>query len=238
MATKAATLPSVIAIGSASCEKAQRRAGFQHRRERRQQYQREHHRHVFDDQPTDRDAPAFGLEQAPFLHRAQENDRACDRQGEAEHDARAHRPAEPPRKSHAERGSDRDLCDGAGDGDAPDREQIFEREMQADAEHQQDHADLGEFVGDALVGDVSRGERADEDAGDEITDQRRKSQPLRHHAEYECQHQGDDDGGDQRRVVRHRQKFLRSAGAPPLIPTALQLVLSFIARIQRAEMPW
>ena len=40
--------------------------------------------------------------------------------------------------------------------DAPDREQVFEREMQADAEHQQDHTDLGELVRDALVGDVSR----------------------------------------------------------------------------------
>ena len=28
--------------------------------------------------------------------------------------------------------------------------------MQPDAEHQEDHADLGELVGDALVGDISR----------------------------------------------------------------------------------
>ena len=37
----------------------------------------------------------------------------------------------------------------------PHREQVFEREMQADAEHQQDHADLGELVRDPLVGDVA-----------------------------------------------------------------------------------
>src|SRR3954468_6228604 len=100
--------------------------------------------------------------------------------------------------------------------------------MQPDAEHQQHHADLGELVCDALVGDKSGRERTDEDPGHEITHERGKSQPLRDNAEYESEHQGDDDGRDQRRVVRHRQKFLRSAGAPLLIPAALQLVLSFM----------
>src|SRR6476660_3991923 len=99
--------------------------------------------------------------------------------------------------------------------------------MQPDDEHQQHHADLGELVCDALVGDKSGRERTDEDPGHEITHERGKSQPLRDNAEYESEHQGDDDGRDQRRVVRHRQKFLRSAGAPLLIPVALQPVLSF-----------
>jgi hypothetical protein len=41
-----------------------------------------------------------------------------------------------------------DLGDRAGHGDARAPEQVLEREMQADAEHQQDDADLGELVGE------------------------------------------------------------------------------------------
>ena len=46
-------------------------------------------------------------------------------------------------------GGDGDLGDGAGHGDGADREQVLQREMQADAEHQQDDADLGQIVGEA-----------------------------------------------------------------------------------------
>ena len=75
---------------------------------------------------------------------------------------------------HAERGGAGDLDDGAGDGDRLDREEILEREVQADAEHQQDDADLGELAGEILVGDKARRERADDDAGEQIADQRRQ----------------------------------------------------------------
>ena len=37
--------------------------------------------------------------------------------------------------------------------------------MQADAEHQQDDADLGKFERQVLVGDEARRVRADQDAG-------------------------------------------------------------------------
>ena len=82
-------------------------------------------------------------------------------------------PAEPPRERDAERGRDRDLHHGAGNRDRAHREQVLEREMQPDAEHQQDHADLGELVGEVLVGDEAGRERSDRDAGEQIADQRR-----------------------------------------------------------------
>ena len=44
--------------------------------------------------------------------------------------------------------------------------------MEPDAEHQQDDADLGQLIGDVLIGDVARRERADKDAGDQIADER------------------------------------------------------------------
>ena len=78
------------------------------------------------------------------------------------------------RKPHAEQRRADNLGDGAGDGDGADRQQILEREMQADAEHQEDDADLGELVGEALVGDEAGRERPDGDAGEQIADERRE----------------------------------------------------------------
>jgi hypothetical protein len=81
--------------------------------------------------------------------------------------------------------------------------------MQADAEHQQDHADLGELVGEPLIGHVAGGERPGEDAGEQITDERREAKPMRDSAEGECHHEADNDGGYQRHVMRHRLSFGR-----------------------------
>ena len=55
-------------------------------------------------------------------------------------------------KPAADQGGDDDLDDRAGHGDARHRHQVLEREVQADAEHQQDHADLGELAGQRGVG--------------------------------------------------------------------------------------
>ena len=44
--------------------------------------------------------------------------------------------------------------------------------MQTNAEHQQDHTDLGELIGDVLIGDEARREGPNHDTGQQITDQR------------------------------------------------------------------
>ena len=85
-----------------------------------------------------------------------------------------------------------------GNGDRPHREQLLEREVQADAEHQQDDADLGELARERLVGDEARRRRADQHAGDEIADERRQAQPMGSRAEHPGKGQRNDDGGDQR----------------------------------------
>ena len=77
------------------------------------------------------------------------------------------------------------------------REQVLEREMQADAEHQQDDADLGELAGEILVGDKARRERPDDDAGEEIADQRRQLEPVRHGRQDPGECQSGDDGRDE-----------------------------------------
>ena len=50
--------------------------------------------------------------------------------------------------------------------------------MQADAEHQEDDADLGQFGREALVGDEARREGADGDAGEQIAYERRYAEAL------------------------------------------------------------
>ena len=85
----------------------------------------------------------------------------------------------------AEQRRDHALADGAGHRDASHRQQLLDMELQADAEHQQDHADLGELFGHSRIHRHPGRVRADERAGQQIADNRRKSQPLRDVAEEE-----------------------------------------------------
>ena len=63
------------------------------------------------------------------------------------------------------------LCDDrAGHRDAPHGEQFLDVELQADAEHQQDDADLGELLGEVRVGDEARRVRPDQRAGEQVAD--------------------------------------------------------------------
>ena len=91
----------------------------------------------------------------------------------------------------------------AGNGDGADRQQVLEREMQANPEHQQDDADFGELIGNALIGDEARRERADGDAGEQIADQRRQPQALGHEAEAEGEHKPHGERRDERSRMRH-----------------------------------
>ena len=152
-ATKAATLAERDArIGQRPrCGDARRpRSPSDDAGERRQQHEREDHREVLDDQPADGDAAALGLDQAALLQRAQQHDRAGDRQREAEHEARADRPAEHPGRGAMPSTVALAICTSApGMAIARTDSRSSQREVQADAEHQQDDADLGEVLGHA-----------------------------------------------------------------------------------------
>ena len=113
------------------------------------------------------------------------------------------RPAQQQAEARADRGGDGDLHDRARDRDRLDVQQVAQREVQADAEHQQDHADLGQLRRQGLVGDEARGERPDDHARQQVAHQRRQLQPVGQHAEHEGQHEADAEQGDQRGVVRH-----------------------------------
>ena len=75
--------------------------------------------------------------------------------------------------------------------------------MQAHAEHQQHHPDLGELRGEVRVGDEAWREGPDQDPGHEVADQRRQVQPGRHEPEHQRESQARGDGGDEREVVFH-----------------------------------
>ena len=96
---------------------------------------------------------------------------------------------------------DEALADRAGDGDVADGEQVVEVEVQADAEHQQDDADLGELLGERGVADEAGGVRADRDAGEQIADDGREAEPLRDAAQHPRGGERGGDGRDERQVV-------------------------------------
>ena len=212
---KAATLPSVMRDRLEELRWIRRVPGaLEHAGERRQQHEHDHHAEVLDDEPADGDASALGIEQPALLQQAQQHDGARHRERDAEDEAGARRPALPPADGHAERRRHRGLGDSAGNGDGADRKQILEREVQADPEHQQDHADFGELVGDALIGDEARREGADGDAGEEIADQRRQLEKLRHKAEAKGEHQAENQGGDERGRMRHSKSLGQNFVSP------------------------
>ena len=86
--------------------------------------------------------------------------------------------------------------------------------MQSHAEHQQDDANLGELVGDVLVGDVPGRERPDDDAREQIADQRRKAEALGDQdAEAEGKHEANRQGRYEGRHMLHRGAFNRRIAA-------------------------
>ena len=79
---------------------------------------------------------------------AHQDDGAGDGQGDADDGARP-RPADGERRRGMPSRVATTICpSGAGEGDAPHREEVLEVEVQADAEHQQHDADLGELAGE------------------------------------------------------------------------------------------
>ena len=183
---------------------AVRRPPPEHAGERRDEHEGQHHREVFHDEPAHRDAAPLRVDKAALLESPQHHDRACHRKRQAEDETCPERPAEQVGETRPERGHDGDLPDGARHGDGPHGQQVGEGEVQPDAEHEQDDADLGELRRELLVGHVARREGADHHARDEVADERRKPQPLRQGPEHERQAEARHDGRDQGGVMRHR----------------------------------
>ena len=77
------------------------------------------------------------------------------------------------------------------------RQQLLDVELQADAEHQQDDADLGELFGHRRIDGQARRVRAEQRAGEQVADDRRQAQPLRDVAKDERAGKAAREGEDQ-----------------------------------------
>ena len=175
----------------------------QHHGEGRQQHQRQHHGKVLDDQPADGDAAVGTFQQVALLQGLQEHDGAGHREAEPDHQAGAQWPAPQPAQADAQGGRENDLEDGARHGEPSHRQQVGRGEVQPDAEHQQDDADLGQLHGKLAVGYEPGCEGPHEDSGQQVADQGRQAQPVCDVAEGEGQGEAGGDGRNQRRVM-HR----------------------------------
>ena len=206
-ATLAIVMPTAFAIPATSAGAACIAAGRGRERiaERRQEHQREHHRDVLDDQPADRDPATLGSDEAALLERAQQHDRARDREREAEEDSGLPGPAHPAAEQGAHQRGRADLHDRTRQRDRPHGQQVAEREVHADAEHEEDHADLGQLVGDRLVGDEARRERPDRNARDQVADDRGHPQSAGERSKQKSEPQAADDRRNERCAVIHQR---------------------------------
>ncbi|MNV38098.1 hypothetical protein D3C71_1296360 [compost metagenome] len=210
------------------------RIGPEHAGQDRHHHQRQDAGQVFHDQPADGDLAARGFKQAPFFHRAQQHHGTGGGQRETEHHAIDHRPAHQRRQAPAEQGGDQDLADRTRDGDRFDLHQVFEREMQTYPEHQQHHADLGQLVGQCLVGNEAGGERTYADACNQITDQGRQTQLVGQRAEDEGEPKANGNDVDQVGVMVHRGS--QRGGVPRFSP--MRPVRANIDGRNAAMSPW
>ncbi len=75
--------------------------------------------------------------------------------------------------------------------------------MQAHAEHEQDDAQIGEFLRDMGIGDIAWRERTGDHAGHQVAREDGQAQSMGDRAEDESEDEATDDGGDEWRGVVH-----------------------------------
>jgi len=129
---------------------------------------------------------------------------------ETEEQSLAKRNLEPSRDT--ERGHDRDpdLDRATEQYRTPQLADPVQRQLEADAEQQQHHADLGQHLDAVHVVDQPQGARTDEDAGDDVTRDRRHAQTAEQRDDGERRHEDDHEVVEEIEFVHGR--FPRLAG--------------------------
>ncbi len=143
----------------------------------------------------------------------QQDDGAGHRHGEPEDQPAAEPPAERDPQPDSEQRDHGDLAHGSRDGDVLDGQQLTDREVDPDPEHQEDHAELGELRGDARIRGEARGERSQEHAGDDVADDRGQPEAAGDEAADEGGRQAHGDRGDQNGLVVHGSSRCERGGA-------------------------
>jgi hypothetical protein len=76
--------------------------------------------------------------------------------------------------------------------------------VQTHAKHQKDHADLCELRGDCVVGDITGRKRTDENARQQLADNRRQFELMSGESERKCCGKSSSQGEDQTNMMRNR----------------------------------
>ena len=80
--------------------------------------------------------------------------------------------------------------------------------MQADTEHQENHADLGELLGQLGIGDEAGRVRTYDNARDEVANERRQPEPMREVPEHQRRGEPPGQCQDQAEVLHPRASYL------------------------------
>jgi hypothetical protein len=116
------------------------------------QHQHEHGEDVLHNQPAHGDVAGRRVKIPVIGEDAHEHDGARHRQGNAEDQPRAPRPAVPVGHAGTQESRHGALHQGARHRDLPDGQQLVEVKLKPDAEHQQDCAHFRQLLGKMLVG--------------------------------------------------------------------------------------
>jgi hypothetical protein len=103
------------------------------------------------------------------------------------------------------------LHDGARDRDLAHGQQVAQREVQADAEHEQHHPDLGQLRREVGVRHEPRREGTDHHAGQQVAHQRRQLHAGGDEPKDEREAERGGDRRDQRDVVVHVPIYITAA---------------------------
>ena len=137
------------------------------------------------------------------IKRPDEDDRACDRDREAEDDGLADGPTERQPEPEAEKRTEDGVTETSRERDPAHLLEVVVGELDADAEHQQDHADLGELESELRVRGEAGRERSDQDPGEQIADDRRETEPSGDERPDQGRGQSDGDRRDEGGLVGH-----------------------------------
>ena len=113
------------------------------------------------------------------------------------------RPAPQLAQAKPEQRGKRRLAQRARDGDIAHLPQVLEREMQAHAEHQEDHPQLGQLLDGLRIAHEPGRERADGDPRQQVADDGGQADAPGDHPADERHHQRHGDI-DQQRYLMHR----------------------------------
>ena len=112
-------------------------------------------------------------------------------------------------------GGDGALDQRAGNGHRPHRQEIFQMEVQAHAEHEQDHADFGALGSDILIGDKAGRERTHENASQQVADDGREPEFLGDESQHQRGGQASRERQNQIQLVWHVRGHYRGSRISP-----------------------